>query len=165
MPLTRRRQLGSSLSAPATPTGSGPTVPRAPLPDWWWRQSLRTRRIIAGGIVAALVVGIWALVVGGGDTQPSARTRAELFVERLPRQRVATWDRVAECESAGDWAAATGNGYYGGLQISQATWLEFGGTGSPDEASREEQIMIAESIQADEGWGAWPACAAQLDLG
>ena len=82
----------------------------------------------------------------------------------MPPERVATWDRLAECETEGDWGAATGNGYYGGLQFTQATWLEFGGTGSPHEATREEQIMRAEAVHTEQGWAAWPRCSATLGL-
>lgn len=74
----------------------------------------------------------------------------------------ATWDRLAQCEADGDWAADTGNGYYGGLQFSLSTWQQYGGTGYPDEASRETQIEIGRRLQAAKGWGAWPGCAAKL---
>ncbi|WP_186760374.1 transglycosylase family protein [Arthrobacter alpinus] len=75
-----------------------------------------------------------------------------------------TWDALAQCESGGNWAINTGNGYSGGLQFSASTWAAFGGTGSAASASREQQIAVAEKIQAGQGWGAWPSCAAQLGL-
>ena len=74
------------------------------------------------------------------------------------------WDRIAECESGGNWAANTGNGYYGGLQFSLSTWRAYGGSGMPHQASREQQIAIAKKLQADAGWGAWPACSSKLGL-
>jgi uncharacterized protein YabE (DUF348 family) len=74
------------------------------------------------------------------------------------------WDRLAECESGGNWSINTGNGYYGGLQFSLSTWRAYGGTGMPHEASREEQIAVAKRVQADQGWGAWPACTAKLGI-
>jgi hypothetical protein len=74
----------------------------------------------------------------------------------------ATWDRMAQCEAAGNWAANTGNGYYGGLQFSLATWQHYGGTGYPHEASKDAQIAIGKRVQAAEGWGAWPGCARYL---
>lgn len=74
------------------------------------------------------------------------------------------WDALAECESGGDWSADTGNGYAGGLQHSPSTWTSHGGEGSPADASREEQIAVAERVQASQGWGAWPACSAELGL-
>jgi nucleoid-associated protein YgaU len=75
-----------------------------------------------------------------------------------------TWDALAQCESGGNWATNTGNGYSGGLQFSQSTWAAHGGTGSAATASREQQIAVAEQVQASQGWGAWPACAAKLGL-
>jgi resuscitation-promoting factor RpfB len=74
------------------------------------------------------------------------------------------WDELAECESGGNWATNTGNGYYGGLQFSLDTWQAYGGPGMPHEQSRETQIAIAEKVQAAQGWGAWPSCASQLGL-
>ena len=68
------------------------------------------------------------------------------------------WDAVAKCESGGNWAINTGNGYYGGLQFSQATWKANGGTGMPHQASREEQIRVAENVLRTQGIGAWPSC-------
>jgi len=69
------------------------------------------------------------------------------------------WDRIAACESGGNWAINTGNGYYGGLQFSLSTWQAHGGTGLPSDASREQQIAVAQSVQASQGWGAWPVCS------
>ncbi|WP_426989806.1 LysM peptidoglycan-binding domain-containing protein [Pseudarthrobacter sp. Y6] len=76
----------------------------------------------------------------------------------------ATWDSLAQCESGGNWATNTGNGYSGGLQFSATTWAAYGGTGAAADASREQQITVAEQIQASQGWGAWPSCAAELGL-
>ncbi|WFP17624.1 transglycosylase family protein [Citricoccus muralis] len=74
------------------------------------------------------------------------------------------WDRLAECESGGDWSINTGNGYYGGLQFSQQSWEAVGGSGLPSDASKEEQIQRAEQLRQMQGWGAWPSCSAQLGL-
>lgn len=77
------------------------------------------------------------------------------------------WDALAQCESGGDWAINTGNGYYGGLQFSQSTWEAYGGTEfapRADLATREQQIAVAERTLAGQGWGAWPACSSQLGL-
>ncbi len=72
------------------------------------------------------------------------------------------WDRIAQCESGGNWAANTGNGYYGGLQFSLGTWQAYGGSGRPDQNSREQQIAVAERVrQAEGGYGAWPHCGKQ----
>jgi resuscitation-promoting factor RpfA len=75
-----------------------------------------------------------------------------------------TWDRLAQCESSGNWAADTGNGFSGGLQFTASTWRAYGGQGAAHTASRTEQIQIAERVRADQGWDAWPACSAKLGL-
>jgi nucleoid-associated protein YgaU len=75
-----------------------------------------------------------------------------------------TWDALAQCESGGNWSTNTGNGYTGGLQFSDSTWAAYGGTGSAANATREQQIAVAEQVQASQGWGAWPSCASQLGL-
>lgn len=77
------------------------------------------------------------------------------------------WDRLAQCESGGNWHINTGNGYYGGLQFSQGTWAAHGGTNyapSADLATRDQQIAVAEHVLATQGWGAWPACSSSLGL-
>ncbi|WP_288831779.1 resuscitation-promoting factor Rpf1 domain-containing protein [uncultured Corynebacterium sp.] len=77
------------------------------------------------------------------------------------------WDRLAQCESGGNWHINTGNGYYGGLQFSASTWRAYGGAEyapTADQASREQQIAVAERTLAAQGWGAWPACSASLGL-
>lgn len=68
------------------------------------------------------------------------------------------WDAVAQCESGGNWHINTGNGYYGGLQFTLSTWVANGGSGNPANASREEQIRVAENVLASQGIGAWPVC-------
>ncbi|MFZ2016780.1 MAG: transglycosylase family protein [Nocardioides sp.] len=95
-------------------------------------------------------------------------------IERIGTKVVATanfaggstvWDALARCESGGNWATNTGNGYYGGLQFSLGTWQANGGSGLPSNASRATQIAIATKIRnASGGYGAWPACAASLGL-
>jgi hypothetical protein len=68
------------------------------------------------------------------------------------------WDAIAGCESGGNWAISTGNGYAGGLQFTPSTWHSNGGAGSPNGASREEQIRVAENVLHSQGIGAWPVC-------
>ncbi len=68
------------------------------------------------------------------------------------------WDAVAACESGGNWSIATGNGYYGGLQFTMGTWRANGGSGSPHQASKAEQIRVAENVLRSQGIGAWPVC-------
>ncbi|MGB3440748.1 MAG: transglycosylase family protein [Actinophytocola sp.] len=68
------------------------------------------------------------------------------------------WDAIAECESGGNWSINTGNGYYGGLQFSPSTWAANGGTGSAANASKAEQIRVANNVLQTQGIGAWPVC-------
>ena len=68
------------------------------------------------------------------------------------------WDAIASCESGGNWGISTGNGYAGGLQFTPSTWHANGGAGSPNGASREEQIRVAENVLHSQGIGAWPVC-------
>ena len=74
------------------------------------------------------------------------------------------WGALAQCESGGNPAANTGNGYYGLYQFSATTWRAVGGSGLPSEASAEEQTMRAQTLQQRSGWGQWPACSAKLGL-
>ncbi|GAA5108597.1 hypothetical protein GCM10023339_07800 [Alloalcanivorax gelatiniphagus] len=75
------------------------------------------------------------------------------------------WDALAKCESGGNWAINTGNGYYGGLQFNLGTWRAYGGTGYPHQASRETQIAVATRLRdAAGGYGSWPSCSAKLGL-
>lgn len=80
---------------------------------------------------------------------------------------VSTWDRVAACESSGNWHINTGNGYYGGLQFTRSTWLAYGGAKyapRADLATKAEQIIIAEKVLAGQGPGAWPVCSVRAGL-
>ena len=77
------------------------------------------------------------------------------------------WDDLARCESGGNWAINSGNGYYGGLQFSLGTWQQYGGAefaAYPHQATREEQIIVAERLHAARGYAPWPACRAELGL-
>ena len=77
------------------------------------------------------------------------------------------WDRLAQCEAGGNWAINTGNGYHGGLQFSPSTWAAYGGQEFATyayQATRAQQIAVAERTLAGQGWGAWPACSAKLGL-
>ncbi|MEZ5210817.1 MULTISPECIES: resuscitation-promoting factor [unclassified Gordonia (in: high G+C Gram-positive bacteria)] len=84
-----------------------------------------------------------------------------------PHEPFGVWDAIAQCESTGNWAINTGNGFYGGIQFTQGTWDSFGGqeyAPRADLATREEQIAIAKKVQAAQGWGAWPLCTSRLGL-
>lgn len=77
-----------------------------------------------------------------------------------PTSRI-NWDAVAQCESGGDWSINTGNGFYGGLQFTESTWLGYGGgkyAAYANEASKAEQETIANKVLAGQGIGAWPVC-------
>ena len=78
-----------------------------------------------------------------------------------PRASDAQWEQVARCESGGNWHLNTGNGYYGGLQVSSSTWSSYGGhqyASRADLASRAEQIDVGNRIYAADGWAPWPTC-------
>jgi resuscitation-promoting factor RpfE len=92
-------------------------------------------------IAGALAVAPMALATGTANAESSVN-----------------WDAVAACESGGHWSTNTGNGYYGGLQFTMGTWRANGGSGSPSQASRDEQIRVAENIVASQGIRAWPVC-------
>ncbi|GAB4079740.1 LysM peptidoglycan-binding domain-containing protein [Modestobacter muralis] len=118
------------------------------------RQAL-VRRVLRGSVVTvgAAAVGLGA-TVGIGTATASAAER--------------DWSGVAQCESGGNWAINTGNGYYGGLQFSQSTWAGYGGTAyaaRADQATPAQQIAVAEKVLAGQGVGAWPTCGKRLTGG
>ncbi|MBT3153247.1 transglycosylase family protein [Streptomyces sp. CHD11] len=111
------------------------------------RPSKATRAIAVAGVASAAVA---APLMAAGNA--SAATASE-------------WDTVAQCESGGNWSINTGNGYYGGLQFSASTWAGFGGTkyaSTADQATKAQQIEIAEKVLAGQGKGAWPVCGKGL---
>ncbi|MET8680310.1 transglycosylase family protein [Streptomyces sp. NPDC004647] len=80
---------------------------------------------------------------------------------------VSTWDKVAECESTGNWSINNGNGFYGGLQFTEETWNAFGGSEyapRADQATKDQQIAIAEKVLDSQGPGAWPVCSGKAGL-
>jgi uncharacterized protein YabE (DUF348 family) len=89
-------------------------------------------------------------------------TRVVVVGTKAPKEpavaNVGLWDKIAACESGGNWSINTGNGYYGGLQFSLATWRAFGGTGMPNEQSKATQIAVAERVRKGSGLGNW-SCA------
>lgn len=82
-------------------------------------------------------------------------------VSAPPVHESVNWDAIAKCESGDNWAINTGNGFLGGLQFTLGTWHSNGGSGSPQNASREEQIRVAENTLHTQGIGAWPVCGAR----
>lgn len=112
------------------------------------RRATKAARIVTLAGVAGAVVAAPLMTAGTA----SAATASE-------------WDRVAQCESGGNWAINTGNGYYGGLQFSSSTWAAFGGKSyapQANQASKSQQIAIAEKVLKGQGKGAWPHCGVGL---
>ncbi|MFF8608766.1 transglycosylase family protein [Streptomyces sp. NPDC015346] len=112
------------------------------------RRPSKAARAVALAGVAGVAVAAPLMTAGSA----SAATASE-------------WDAVAQCESGGNWSINTGNGYYGGLQFSTSTWAAYGGTAyaaTADQASKSQQIEIAEKVLAGQGKGAWPSCGVGL---
>ncbi|MEI7913192.1 MAG: transglycosylase family protein [Mycobacteriaceae bacterium] len=106
--------------------------------------------------INAARIAVTGAVIGGGTLGLAAQAQAAPDSE---------WDTVARCESSGNWAINTGNGYQGGLQFSPSTWLGYGGgafASAAHLATRDQQIAIAEKVLAGQGRGAWPVCGRGL---
>lgn len=114
------------------------------------RHSYRKPRALRRPTVPRFVLGSAALAVAAVSVEPFALAYAD--------SSGVNWDAVAKCESGGNWATNTGNGYYGGLQFTPSTWRANGGSGMPQNASRDEQIRVAENVKKSQGMGAWPVC-------
>ena len=120
-------------------------------------------RFVNGKLVGRRVVSVRDLV-RPVDAVVHVGTKPEVVATNYASGGT-VWDALAGCESGGNWAANTGNGYYGGLQFNLGTWQSYGGSGLPSQNSRETQIAIATKVRdASGGYGAWPACAASLGL-
>lgn len=116
------------------------------------RRSSRLNRAVKRAAIIGTAMAIPA--VGMGTVSAEAAS-------------VETWNRLAQCESGGNWQINTGNGYSGGLQFASSTWRAFGGgsySARADLASKAEQITVAERVLGAQGWGAWPACSRKLGL-
>lgn len=106
--------------------------------------------------VAAVKLAVTGVVLGGGSGAMAGHAGAATGDE---------WDLVSRCESGGDWAISTGNGYQGGLQFAPATWSAYGGgqyAAEAQRATKEQQIAVAERVLASQGRGAWPVCGGPL---
>jgi len=122
-------------------------------------------------LTLAVALTVFAIGDDGGPMAPvpidTAQDVGEAAEPSPPVPMYGLWDRLAMCESTQNWAANTGNGYYGGLQFDRGTWLRHGGGGyapRADLASRAQQIAVAVTTQAVQGWGAWPFCSRRLGL-
>ncbi|MEU1522940.1 transglycosylase family protein [Nocardia rhamnosiphila] len=115
------------------------------------RKPTNTGRTVAKvAVTGAMISGAGVALAGTASAAPDS-----------------DWDRLAQCEAGGNWAINTGNGYHGGLQFSQSTWQANGGgeyAATANQASREQQIAVAENVLASQGWGAWPSCSSSLGL-
>ncbi|MDD7969159.1 LysM peptidoglycan-binding domain-containing protein [Actinomycetospora lemnae] len=121
-----------------------PAAPAAPAPRGRHRAPRRPGRLGRATL---------AVVAAGAPVVPAALLAA-------PAAHAETdWDALAQCESGGDWGINTGNGFGGGLQFTDSTWRAFGGSGQPEDASRSEQIRVAERVKAEQGMNAWPTCS------
>jgi hypothetical protein len=101
------------------------------------------------------------LVAAEPQPEPEPDPEPAAHRGRIP---LSTWERVAQCESGGNWSINTGNGFYGGLQFELRSWEWVGGSGYPHEATKAEQIHRAELLHERQGWNAWPACSRKLGL-
>ena len=154
--------------------------------DWpavWWanRRQLTNPNMIAAGqrlrlpasgqapawMVRAALAAMSALApapaapVSTPQAGPAAPVQAAAAVPASSGG--ANWSAIAACESGGNWGASTGNGFYGGLQFTEQTWLAYGGgqyAASANLASPAQQIAVAQRVLAAQGIGAWPVCGA-----
>jgi len=100
------------------------------------------------------------LVIWDAQNRALLQYLAAVQASQVPNE--ANWDRVAACESGGNWAINTGNGYYGGLQFSLGTWRAYGGTGYPHQQSKATQVRIAENVRTQSSLGHWPVCGSRF---
>ena len=106
--------------------------------------------------ISVAKIAFTGAVLGGGSIALAGQAAAATDGE---------WDQVARCESGGNWAINTGNGYYGGVQFAAGTWASHGGgefAPSAQLATKDQQIAIAERVLATQGRGAWPVCGGPL---
>lgn len=132
------------------------TVPEPPTP---------TNEMI-GGLVTSTSIVVHDSSTTTTTTTTTIAAVPSTAVQVLTVPGVDRWDQLAQCETGGNWSANTGNGFGGGLQFAHAsnwsTWLSYGGgefAAHPWEATREQQIVVAERVFADAGWRAWPGCS------
>jgi nucleoid-associated protein YgaU len=115
------------------------------MPKHVLRSKSFTRRAVATAAIAGAAIAIPVAMAGTASADS------------------VNWTAIANCESSGNWAADTGNGFYGGLQFTQSTWDAYGGdqyASSANLASEADQITVAEAVLAGQGIGAWPVCGA-----
>nr|WP_179617329.1 resuscitation-promoting factor [Nocardioides marinisabuli] len=127
-----------------------------------YKVTLRNGEVVGRKLLKATVTreAVDRILAIGTKERPSTPAPAANFASGS-----SVWDSLAQCESGGNWAINTGNGYYGGLQFNLQTWRAYGGAGYPHTSSRETQIAVATRLRdARGGYGAWPSCSAKLGL-
>jgi hypothetical protein len=177
---------GIALLAPLS-ARSAAQLPDPPRDQLLARQPAPRADAARGGVLtgrgsiiqaAATTTGAEALLPHQADAPATVTMEATLVViptapppapvlPAVTYNGTSVWDDLAMCEASGNWAANTGNGYYGGLQFSLGTWTGYGGAefaAYPHMATREEQIIVAERLRAARGYQPWPACRAKLGL-
>ena len=110
-------------------------------------RTSKGRSLLRLAVVGAIATGAPLALAGTASAAPES-----------------AWDRLAQCESGGNWNTNTGNGYYGGIQFNPSTWRAYGGSGLPHQASKAQQIAVAERTLAAQGWNAWPSCSRKMGL-
>ena len=157
--------------------------------DWsavWWanRRQVRNPNVISvgqklqlpasGHVTAQMARAALAAASASAPAQAPAQATPTSSQQSAPAASTqpaaapaassgANWSAIAACESGGNWSTDTGNGFYGGLQFTQQTWLAYGGgqyASSANLASESQQIAVAERVEAGQGIGAWPVCGA-----
>jgi LysM repeat protein len=178
VPASYTVQQGDSLSAIATHTYGK----AADWPAVWWvnRHQVANPNLITAGqrlrLPASGQVPAWmARAAQAASPAPPPAPAAASVPQASPPAAApvstaapassggANWSAIAACESGGNWSASTGNGFYGGLQFTQQTWLGYGGgqyASSANQATKAQQIAVAERVLAGQGIGAWPTCGA-----
>ena len=178
VPASYTVQQGDSLSAIAAHTYGK----AADWPAVWWvnRHQVANQNLIAAGqrlrLPASGQVPEWMARAAQAAiptpppapaavsvTQASPPAAAPVSTAAPASSSGANWSAIAACESGGNWSASTGNGFYGGLQFTEQTWLGYGGgqyASSANQATKAQQIAVAERVLAGQGIGAWPTCGA-----
>jgi hypothetical protein len=144
---------------------------RADWPAVWWanRRQVPNPNVISVGerleLPASGHVPRWmeraAQAAAHARSAPRSSAVADSRAQAPASSNGVNWAAIAACESGGDWSANTGNGFYGGLQFSEGTWLAYGGgqyASSANLASESQQIAVADRVLAGQGIGAWPVC-------
>lgn len=130
--------------AAATPAPPEPGIEQAASPD-------------VAHVEAVIAAAVTTFVTNRTAAAPTAVPPAATPADR--------WDALAACETGGNWAADTGNGFHGGLQFAPSTWTSMGGLDfapTADQATKDQQIHVAEKVLAVVGWKAWPGCSSKL---